>query len=312
MTEAERSYYLEAADFDGYVSKARQELKGLTDEHYLNWFISRSLGYYRVCEATARSSKGLFRQFFARNPNSGWKLMQRRRGRLYIRRNVSRVKEGLTLAEWGEERGLKNSYEGGKSVAADPLFFIATELKRIAAKLCSEAEILRKARLSPTACKNSYELSPDYGDDNELFTGNRIALIKYFRQLLEEFESAVLGLDSDKAVVGTLDSLFIGFTEQSLTKILVSVGLLVDAHTRAHTGDSKPRAWRAVVEALRERKYLEPGGDAVALYKALNNAYGPAPGQLPSKRNLQDPMNENNADAKLAYTRARALLPPKV
>ena len=309
MTEAERSYYLEAADFDGHVSKARQELKGLTAEHYQNWFITRSLAYYRVCEATARSSKGLFMQLSARNPN-GWKLLLRRQGRLYIHRNVSRVRKGLTLALWGEERGLKNIYEGGKSVAADPVFFIATELKRIAASLCSEADILRKARLSPSACKGSYELNPDFGDDNELFTGKRIAQIQYFQSLLSAFESSVLHQDSGGSA-DAIEGLLAGYTEQKLTNLLVSIGLLADANTRAHTLDSKPRAWRAVVEALRARKYLEAGGDAVALWKALNKAYGPANGQLPSKRNLQDPMLENNADAKLAFTRAYSLLPPK-
>ena len=256
MTEAERSYYLEAADFDGYVSKARQELKGLTAEHYQNWFISRSLAYYRVCEATARSSKGLFMQLFAQNPN-GWKLLQRRQGRLYIRRNVDRVKEGLSPALWAEERGLKNIYEGGKSVAADPVYFIATELKRIATGLCSEADILRKARLSPTACKGSYELNLDFGDDNELFTGERIAAIQYFQILLSAFEGTVLQQDSADIVADTIDGLLIGYTEQSLTKLLVSVGLLVDVQTRAHAEDSKPRTWRAVVEALRERKHLD-------------------------------------------------------
>lgn len=311
MTETERSYYLEAADFDGYVSKARQELKGLTEEHYQNWFIARSLAYYRVCEATARSNKGLFMQLSARNSN-GWKLLQRRQGRLYIRRKVSRVKEGLTLALWGEERGLKNIYEGGKSVAADPIFFIATDLKRIAASLCSETDILRKARLSPTACKGSYELNPDFGDDNELFTGIRIATIRYFQRLLAEFEIAVLQPASSGVMSDTIDGLLIGYTEQSLTNLLVSVGLLVDAQTRAHSQDSKPRTWRAVVEALRQRKYLEAGGDAVALWKALNKAYGPAPGQLPSKRNLQDDMIEHNALAKLAFSRAFTLLPIKV
>lgn len=108
-----------------------------------------------------------------------------------------------------------------------------------------------------------------------------------------------------------INELLIGYTEHNLTNLLVSVGLLVDAQTLAHAEDSKPRTWRAVVEALRKRKHLEAGGDAVALWKALNKAYGPAKGQLPSKRNLQDPMLDHNADAKLAFERAYSLLTPK-
>ncbi|WP_303310202.1 hypothetical protein [Hymenobacter sp. BT730] len=96
-----------------------------------------------------------------------------------------------------------------------------------------------------------------------------------------------------------------GFKETDLDQLLIKLGIL-DGSLH-HTEDSKPRIWRAVIEALRDGKRLILS-DNVALHQALLNRYGETSGQLPSLRSLQGDFNAGNPISQDVYQRAKALL----
>lgn len=106
---------------------------------------------------------------------------------------------------------------------------------------------------------------------------------------------------------GRWEGLFLrGFNVSQLDKLLISLGILTEDFR--HTEESRPRVWRAVVEALRVKKLLSPSNSA-ALHRTLMNKYNSGQQrQLPSLRAVQEQFNADNPDAQDVYQRALRLL----
>jgi hypothetical protein len=92
-----------------------------------------------------------------------------------------------------------------------------------------------------------------------------------------------------------------GYSVEKLTSLLVSLGILTESGQ--HTAESKPRNWRAVIEALRVSKRVVPT-DSAGLYEFLVKQY-----DYPfKKRVIQDVFAAKNIATQEVYTRACALL----
>ncbi len=100
-----------------------------------------------------------------------------------------------------------------------------------------------------------------------------------------------------------------GLTLEGLTNVLIGAKLISDRVSLNLTEESKPRTWRAAVEALRERKFIS--ASSIDLERAIRLTYGSSAslGRLPSVRTLQEAFNTSNADARKVYNQVKDLLP---
>lgn len=271
MTDTERQYYYDVADYSGLVAAARMETFGLTTAHYMVWYERRSWSYFFRKEIDARWSGWLMKRAAKANNTLSSKLLNRRQGRLYVRRKVRGIKQTLLTVCQYERGGYLNLYTVGEHTAADKLFFLATELRRIAEELIAEKPILAEARLASIFTKPLAQLSPDFDfEQSEFETGKRIARIEYFSELLAKFEAAThptpavqtTKIDAGQLKEKTFANLLKDpFTETDLTRLLVDLEVV--------DGDSSRCIWEGRKLGGRARG---PISAFPAAFRVLNEA----------------------------------------
>ncbi|GAB3861611.1 hypothetical protein GCM10028822_41360 [Hymenobacter terrigena] len=111
----------------------------------------------------------------------------------------------------------------------------------------------------------------------------------------------LLPLSDIKATPQPTNFFLNGYSVDRFTKLLIALGILNDR--RRHASDSKPRNWRAAIEALRDNRFLS-SNDSAGLYRFLVAEYN-----YPfKKRVIQDGFNAKSLDAQEIYKRANTLL----
>jgi hypothetical protein len=88
-----------------------------------------------------------------------------------------------------------------------------------------------------------------------------------------------------------------GFDIEKLTKMLIALDILTESIN--HTASSKPRNWRAVIEALRDNKLLVYNANTI-LFELLKVQYAYPYGI----RSIQSPFSTKNLDTQDIYKRA--------
>ncbi|MBC6991948.1 hypothetical protein [Hymenobacter sp. BT491] len=96
------------------------------------------------------------------------------------------------------------------------------------------------------------------------------------------------------------------FTLVQLDKLLASAGLLKDSISRTPMDELKGSVWVGVIEALKERRYLERGSNNAVLYRVLADRYG---SDIIKYSTITRPYNKENKNSAPYYSRILALLP---
>jgi hypothetical protein len=257
-------YYRTAADYDGVVREASQELSGLTTENLTRWYLARCTDFYF---AKALRFASLGRVCWPSTPSGSSirvrrdKLAYRLASRLYVLRKMRKTKH--ELSKWFESTIAPGFYEASYARALDKSLYLAKKLKDLTPYILYDAPVYTNARLGRKWLSES-EFNPIkncYYQPHEF--GATIANAQRFRQLLVLFEQHIenaekpLKFESGKKTA----KLSPGITAEQVQSLLTSVGM--------GTTYTKPGEWAVAFRALVLNQILSGNAPEVLRWAVL-------------------------------------------
>jgi hypothetical protein len=259
-------YYRTAADYDGVVREASQELSGLTTENLTRWYLARCTDFYfakalrfasvgRVCWPSTSSGSSIR----VRRD----KLAYRLASRLYALRKMRKTKH--ELSKWFESNidSSTRRHEASYARALDKNLYLAKKLKELAPHILYDATIYTNARLGRNWLPES-EFNPiKFPDYQPHEFGATIAHAQRFRQLLTLFEQDMQPVDKSikpelRKKTAILSS---GITAEQVQSLLTSVGM--------GTTYTKPGEWAVAFRALVLNQILSGNAPEVLRWAVL-------------------------------------------
>lgn len=306
-----KQHYLEISGFSDVVANLIPELEGLNTDNYFNWYFTKSKWhYYR--NSVWGASNPLMK--YAAKSRAGAKLLYRREPRMYVRRKLIKRKQDTIHYYEHFKQVFSNAYAHQKRVCNDAKLILATTLYDFAIELTEDIAVLRQVRLG-LDLDRSHKISSFRGiyDNDEDFTGKRIARIEFFRQILAEFEQQIIQAPQvpstanvpNPTATGLPIDAILSIPRRILDQLLLGVTMVepaVELGRFKALPQVKPWQWANVRAALREKLLIAEISDAEAA-AFFKETYGAEVGRTTMQHNPQVELgNKRKTRRVLAYT----------